>query len=224
MRDHLGNFMVAGNLGFARGVLLLEDCEGTFTWGVSGTGGDDVHEFAAAAAFMGTKGMRLKTRTTGAAAADNLAVEKAFGFPESGLLVCRLRVCPVGVAAFDYIQILLDVSAGVTGYGGCVQLDVAAGKVYYQAAGGGFVEMAGLAAPVLEGAFMGVELAVDLLANRYLSCMVNGLRADLSGVGMVSGGAVAYRFARLGVTIATVGAAPCELYVDSAYVGEFLDL
>jgi len=224
MRDHLGNFMVAGNLGFARGVLLLEDCEGTFTWVVSGTGGDDVHAFATVAAFMGTNGMRLKTRTTGATAADNLAVEKAMSYPESGLLVARLRVCPVAVAPFDYIQVLLDVSDGAAGHGACLQLDVAAGKVYYQAAGGGFVEIVALAAPVYEGAFMTVELAVDLLTNQYLGCMVNGLRADLAGLAMVSAGAVAYRFARLGVTIATAGAAACEAYVDSVYVGEFLDL
>ena len=39
MRDHLGNPFHSGRPEFAAGVLLLDDCEGSMTWIVSGTGG-----------------------------------------------------------------------------------------------------------------------------------------------------------------------------------------
>jgi hypothetical protein len=224
MRDHLGNPLFSARPEIARGVLLLEDCEGAFTWTVTGTGGDDVHAFAAAAAFMGGFGVQLKTRTTDAAPADTLTIRKKFGFPESGLLVARFRLAAVTPADFAYIYVILDFSDGVTGHAACIMLDVAAGKTYYQAAGGGFIEIAALAAAFSAGAFYTVDLQADVLANNYISAMVNGTIADLSGIPLVDGGAVATRFARADITIATAAAAPCECYVDSVYVGEHLEL
>jgi len=80
-RDFFGNYPIVAGLGFSRDIKVLDDCEGTFTWTVGGTGGDDVHEFLAAAAWQGTYGMHLKTRTTDTDEDDALAVQKLFDFP-----------------------------------------------------------------------------------------------------------------------------------------------
>jgi len=93
-RDFFGNYPIVAGLGFSRDIKVLDDCEGTFTWTVGGTGGDDVHEFLAAAAWQGTYGMHLKTRTTDTDEDDALAVQKLFDFPVS--IHTRLRAGDAG--------------------------------------------------------------------------------------------------------------------------------
>lgn len=223
-RDHLGQFQMGSDLAFARGVLLLEDCEGTFNWIASGTGGDDVHAFATAAAFMGGHGMQLKTRTTGTSPNDILTASKNFSFPESGLLVARCRLAMVQQAAIKYVGFRVGFCAGAEVYQARLKHTPATPKVEYQEAGGADVPVAGMGFVTLDGAFCTLELVVDCLANKYVSLAWNGVRADLAGVALFDGGAASIRYAYVALDVVTVGAAPAEMYVDSVYVGEFLDL
>jgi hypothetical protein len=221
-RDFLPGFNVASNMGFAKGVLLLEDCEGTFNWIVDGTGGDDVHAFATAAAFMGTNGMQLKTRATNPAEDDNLCVKKWVGFPESGLLVVRMRLCMVDVSAFGSVQLWGEVADGETAYAWEFWIMPGMGHCYYHSAAGPLVAIDGLDAMPVDASWFLVEAVLDLKAMEYVSLTVNGVRADLAGLAIVTGEAATERYNCVAITIATAGAAPCELYADHIYVGEFV--
>ncbi len=224
MRDHLGNAMVSSNLGFARGVLLLEDCEGTCNWVVSGTGGDDVHAFAAAAAFGGVNGLRIKTRTTGAAEGDGLMLSRRVSWPESGLLVVRWRYAMVNVSAFNYVYFTVMLANGGQGYEFTIQHRGGNDKVYYLAGSGFFVELADLSFVAGDGQWSTGEMVLDLQVMEWLEVMVNGVRADLAGEGSRAQGASAGRYVELEVGVVTAGAAPCDLYLDDLSVTEFRDV
>jgi len=216
--------MVSSNLGFARGVLLLEDCEGTFTWVDSGTGGDDVHEFATAAAFMGLQGMRLKTRTTGAAANDYVMVSKPMGYPESGLCVARARIAVPALAAVGGFTLAVVARNGTRRWQGELVVSPNAPTVEYLNAAGAWTAVAALAyAPVVFG-FVTLEVALDLRSMEYVEGAWNGARADLAGVSMYDAAADTARGLTLAVSVRAAGAAAAELYADNLYVGEFLDV
>lgn len=223
-RDHLGQFMVSSSLGFARGILLLDDCEGTFTWVPTGTGGDDVHEFATVAAFMGLKGMRLKTRTTGAAANDNLTASKMVSYPESGLLVVRGRFASPDVSLCLGVGLSCLDDDGVTQYIPELYWIPGSAEVGYVSAASAYVPIAALATVFLDGQWYTWELVYDCLTHRYVSATFNGTRVSLANIGARTPGASSGRGVQVRVFVSAAGAAAAELYADSIYAGEFLDL
>jgi hypothetical protein len=221
-RDFLPAFNVAANLGFAKGVLLLDDCEGTFTWTVGGTGGDDVHEYAAVAAFMGLNGMRLKTRTTGAAADDNVFVSKVFGFPESGLVVARMRWASPDPTKIKSVRLNLWVDNGVRDWQAGGRLLPNTPEFDYYTPAGAWQAVASMAFGVSALEFVTMELVVDCRAMGLLEVANNGVRTQLSGVGLYDNGAYTNRRCAVAIMVYAIGANPAEMYVDHVYVGEFL--
>ena len=195
-RDYFGNYPIVAGLGFSRDVLLLDDCEGTMTWEVSGTGGDDVHEYLAAAAWQGTYGMHLKTRTTGTTVDDYVLAQKLFDWPSTNLLVARLRVTPVVVANTKGITITLAADDGSDGYTGAIKLAPDGSKVYYSNSAGSWVELTDLAMTYYALHWLTVELALDLKAHTYRHLRFNGWETDLSTLSLKAAGASASRGAR----------------------------
>ena len=220
MRDFQPTYPLGANLSFARGVQLLDDCEGTFTWLVAGTGGDDVHEYATAAAYMGNKGMRLKNRTTGAAASDSLVASKDFGYPESGYLAVRAQLCALGGTTISQMSLELLIHDGAAGYIGRLLYQPNVPAMWYIDASGNPVAIAAMALPVYQFGFVHWDLSIDCRAFRYLSAGFHGIRADLSGIGLYSLGALTTRLAAVQITVVAAGAAAAEIYADNIYVGE----
>ena len=222
-RDWFGSIPIVDGLGFARGIMVLDDCEGTCTWVISGTGGDDVHEFAVAAAFQGTYGLRLATRATGAAADDYVQAVKVFGFPESGLLVARVKIGSVDVSDVKTARLNLQWSNGVKGYSASVHLMMSAGTAQYLNSAGTYTAIACLAQTFSDQAWYTLELAVDCIDNEYVGVFFNGTRVDLADIDVYEAGADTERGAKVGLAVYAVGANQAEIQVDNIYVGEFRD-
>lgn len=222
-RDHFPNIPIGAGMGFARGVMLLDDCEGTFSWYPYGTGGDDVHTYATAAAFTGTYGIQLKTRTTNAAADDVTAIQKFFGHPESGLLVARAKIATPSQAAIKSINFLLIHANGIRAYTAQLKFTPATPKIEYTDAAGNLVAIPTLARGQGDYQFITWELVIDCRTHQYLSAMVNGARADLTGINVWNTGAITEHYAGLALAVIAIGAAPAEIYVDNIYVGEYLE-
>lgn len=220
-RDHLGNYPIVAGLGFSRGIMLLDDCEGVFTYFVDGTGGDDVHEYLAAAAWQGAAGLHLKTRTTNAAADDIIAIEKLFDYPETGLLVARLRVAPIAVAFVKTLKLQLNIDDGAQQYAAVLNLQVNAGTVAYLNSGGTYTAIAAMATTFVGGNWYTMELAIDCIAKTLLTARFNGLKVDLSAQGLYNSAATSGRGAYLILSCSSVGAVPAEIYADNIYVGEY---
>jgi hypothetical protein len=214
--------IVESSFGFGRGILLLEDCEGYIQWSKSGTGGDDILTMSNVAAFRGSYGMRLKTRTTGAAAGDEIFASRCLGWPESGRLVYRARIRPVGDAAIASVGLQLAVGNGVRIHLAGLAYYPNTGEVKYVDDTGGWVAIAALGQLILDIEWVSVEIVLDVLTFAYVSVCCNGLRASLAGVGMYDSGASTRRYVNPGVQVLTAGAAPAEAYADDFYVGEFL--
>ena len=222
-RDYFGNLPVVAGMAFSRDVLLLDDCEGAFTWQTAGTGGDDVHEYLAAAAFAGTAGLHLKTRTTSAAENDSLLAQKWLGYPETGLLVARAKIASPSWAAVKTINFIAVHGNGARNYNGQLQYTPATGVVAYANAAGAATAIAALAHQELDYQFTTWELVIDCRAHQYLAVAINGLRASLAGVDLWDSAAAAQRYAGLGLGVTTSGAVSAELYASHLYVGENLE-
>lgn len=222
-RDWFGTIPVVDGLGFARGIMVLDDMEGTMTWVVAGTGGDDVHALAAAAAFQGTYGLSLATRVTAAAEDDYVQVVKQFGYPESGLLVARCKILGVDVSAIKTARLNLQWSDGIRLYSASVHLMMSAGTCQYLAAAGTYTAIAGLAMTFTDAAWYTFELAVDCRTNEYVHAFCNGERVDLSDIAVYDTGADTAQRALVGIAVYAAGAASAAIYVDNVYVGEMRD-
>lgn len=222
-RDHFPNIPIGAGMGFARGVMLLDDCEGTFTWTVVGTGGDDVHAFATAAAFQGTYGLQLKTRTTAAAEDDYVQITRSMSYPESGLLVFRLRLLSPDISLCKAITIQLGISDGVNNYLASIVLRPSTPAAGYGNVLNAFVAFATAVCPVMDAQWLTLELVFDTLAHNYIEAYVNGYREDLAGVPVYAAGADADRRSYAVVMVDAAGAAAAEIYVDNIYVGEYLE-
>lgn len=219
-RDFFGNYPISDSMHFARDIKLLDDCEGTFTWTVEGTGGDDVHEFLAAAAFHGTYGMHLKTRTTSSADGDSLTVRKKFDYPHTGLLIARARLAGVDVSNAGSLDLYLAYDDGTNSYKAAVRLDLDGNKVYYLNNGGTWTELTALAMTFADAQWYAVELALDIAANEYLTIRINGLEADMSDIAIYTDGGSAARGAQVYLTVLANATGPAEVYADDFYVGE----
>lgn len=221
-------FVPAGGLsdraGFARGVLLLDDCEGTFVWEVAGSGGDDVHDFAGVAAFHGANGMRLISRTTAAAIGDGVIVSRMLGFPESGLLVYRLRMCLPDVSAVANVSFTVDIFDGVDNYAAVLLWLPNTPLAMYMDATGGFTPIAGLGAGAMDGAWFLFEMVLDVRAMAYERLAMNGVVIYMGGAGCAYQMPSALRGVEVRVGYLTSVAAAVPLYADNFYVGEFVDL
>lgn len=223
MRDHFGNLPIVAGMTFSRDVLLLDDCEGAFTWIPTGTGGDDVHEYLAAAAFAGSAGLHLKTRTTAAAENDILSVDKYLGYPESGLFVTRMRLASPDLSTVKAIYLTAVFEATALQKQAQLLIVPNTPLVQYQDVAGAGQEMTALAFAVRDKAWITLELAADLRTNTYLHVMYNGARVDLAGIPLYAAGAASYRGINLGLSVVTAGAAPAELYAANLYAGENLE-
>lgn len=219
-RDYFGNLPLVAGMGFSRDILLLDDCEGTMTWSISGTGGDDVHEFAAAAAWQGAYGLRLKTRTTLAAQDDYVAAAKLYQYPASGLLVARLRVAPLTAAAIKRIGLLLLIDDGTIIHQASLNLMCSAGTTQHLNSAGTYTAIAAMAMTYLGTQWYTIELAIDCAAKTYLHARLNGIHVDLSAQALYTPGAAAARGAQTGLLVVAAAAAAAEIYADNIVTHE----
>jgi hypothetical protein len=221
-RDFLPGFNVAANMGFAKGVLLLEDFNSSLTWIITGTGGDDVHEVAAQAAFSGAYGLRLKTRTTSAAANDVVFATRFFSWPESGLVVLRGRFALVDSTKVSKVQVDLFLRDGSRLYEAQLLYQPNTPALSYLGSAGVPVPLASAVWSPLNDQWVQVEMIVDALSFEYVSVMANGVREVLPGVAIYDVAASSLRGADVRLSVVAIGAAPAEAYFDDLYVGEFV--
>jgi len=224
MRDHLGNFMVSGNLQFARGILLLDDCEGTCNWVKAATDANATVTFETVAAFVGTKGLRLFSGDATPAEDDIVTGQRLISYPESGLLVARCLMCAPDWSKLKSVSLKASHDPGAGDqYFGQVKIVAGDGAYYYDVAGDP-VELTDIVIPSVNGQWFVMELGLNCVDHEYRHVAVNGVRVDLAGVGLYNAGASTGRASDVVAVATTVGAAAATLYVDCVYAGEFVDV
>ena len=224
MRDNLGNPLSSSRPEFARGVLLLEDCEGANNWIFSGTGGDDVHAFAATAAFTGGFGLHLATRTTGTAPADSLTALRWVGFPESGLLVLRAKIKSPDISDTAPLVLTAQIYNGTRMYVAEIHYSAATGTCEYVNGALANINLPALAQVIEDQQWVTFEMVVNVRTFEYITVTINGLAADLDGIAIGDVAATTARALAVGVGVTSAAAAVAEIDADNMYAGEFLNL
>lgn len=122
----------------------------------------------------------------------------------------------------EYVELGGVICSGETGKTWGLRFYPAAPGVWYLKEGGMDGAVIGSYEPP-NGAFFIMEAVIDCGQGKYVAAQVNGEEEpDIGGVALEVGGATSCRYTSVHLTIKTIAAAPCELYMDSMYVGEWL--
>lgn len=207
-------------LQFSRGIALLEDCEGTFLWTEAGTGGDDVHQFATAAAYHGTNGMELITRTTDTADGDLLSVKRYLGALKAGRLVARGLVGFPDVSDCQAFRVEILMTDGTDIWQAKIAFAPNTPQGGYYDSANSFTAVAGFAVGLSDGFWAQWEVVIDTMAMEYISMRWCGVEQSLAGLGLYDSGNSDSRVVSIDLEIEAAIAAPCTVYQDSIFVGE----
>ncbi len=223
-RDHVGLYPVSSQMGFSRGIILLDDAEGTFNWTVTGTGSDFAASYETDAAFMGTKGIKLVTKTTTPAENDSCQIERFMPYPEADLLTMRMRCCLPLVSNVKYVMFSVYTYDGERLYQAEMLWQPKDGGVYMAVEHLQSIEIPGSNWEVVNGAWVTMEFTVNLKDKKYISAMFNGTRADMSAHLIEVLSASTKRYMRINAKVVADGAAQTTIYCDFIYAGEYVEL
>ncbi len=222
--DHVGLYPVSSEMGFSRGVLLLDDCEGTFNWNATGTGSDFAASYETGAAFMGTKGISLATKTTTPAENDSCQIERNMPYPESDLLTMRMRCNVPDVSDVKYVHFNVYTLDGIRQYQAEMLWVPVGGTVWISIPDNQSVELPGVYWEVIDGGWVTMEFTVNLKDHVWISGMFNGIRGDLSAYGMNALSANTKRYVRISIKVVALVSAVATIYCDFVYAGEYVEL
>ena len=220
MRDHLGREVLASDWRFARDVLFLDDCQGTFNWEVTSTGEPDIHEYNTVWPLSGVKGLMLQTRSVGQAPGDYVQVARHLSFPESEQLVVRCRLALGTPVRAEYGEVRAVVRNGGREYHGAFSCWPNVPAQRYLDAAGAWQPLPGMGFAIVDGGAYVCEFVLDARTMQYVAMQFGGVRTSLAGVALHDHAASADRGVSLVLRVVTAGAAVASLYAGSFYVGE----
>jgi len=224
MRDHLGNELLSKTQAFARGIYLLEDCEGTFHWDITATGLDYTCDFNSIAACFGTYGLRMITRTTTPTANDYVKVKRHFGIPPAGLLVVRTKVTSPDWAHVQDVILRLDDEDGATSQSGIFRFTPATPACTYFDDTGGYTTLPGMDLVFSNGTWLNFAMAIDCIEKEYIWCEIAGVHVDLPGIPLYLWGAATTSEIGFSLTVMSNGTDQATLYADAISATEYEEL
>lgn len=222
--EHFGEFNVTGDMQLARGMLLLDDCEGTLLWTISGTGADFAGTFETGAAFHGTKGLQLVTRVTDPADNDVCKALRYLAYPAAKLVVGRVLIGVPDVSVVRYIEFDLHTFDGSKEYQASVIWRPNTPRMEFKNSAGNNETLAGYGQAFPDGAWTTFAFGFEVDTMKYLFAELNGIRKDLSAEGIYEVGASSDRCVTMSITLVTIGAALATAYFDSIYCGQYLNI
>jgi len=223
-RDFLGRFNVSSDLQFSRGILLLDDMEGSDLWTASGNAGDYAVDLDAAAAFFGTNGLKMTTRVTSPAEGDHVRALRIIPFPGNDLFVIRLRVCLPDVSVVGYFRLLVQFFRNSRSRIAGLEYHPNDPDLKYQDSVAGWTVLSGYDQVVVDGEWFIMELALDLSTAKYIHAELNGIRTKFTEDFFDNADATGSRYCQFSFYAYTAGAAAASAYVDAVYCGEYLDI
>ena len=182
-REYIRQAEILGQFPWAERLIYYDDCEGTFMWSPGGTGGDDVHDFTTTNVLEGTESCEMKTRATGAAAADYLTLTRRLSPKGGDQVEMALAFYLMDDTAMEYIDFTLkswgsygaidrtlrfDLNVGADGH----DLKVQTAAAEYTDTGVDFVLTADY--------WHWLRWQMDLSENLYGSLWVAGQEVDLT--------------------------------------------
>lgn len=223
-RDHLGQFNVSSALGFARGVLLLDDCEGVSQWYAEGTDATIAVTFDAAATFIGSKGLLVNSGNTDPGAGDYVVAKRMIELPESGLLVFRAKCRAPDWTKIGAVSFAVQFQIASVQYNATIRYTPSTPAGTYFDAAGNPIDVPAWAVTFNNTQWITFELVVDTNNHQYVSGTIGRNKVSLAGIGLYTPGAGTYEIAWLCLQHTNAGAAQSFMHYDNVYAGEFLDI
>ena len=217
-------FSINADPQFKRGILMLDEAEGTCHWTGSGDGADFVVDYHVDAAIFGTKGLLIQTRSTTPAEDDQVAVVQYVTFPETDLLITRFRIRIPTVSTVKRFTVHTQFHDGTNLLTAGIGYNNETHALSYYNAAGGWTGIDGYTATTADGFTSIMELILDQANKNYLSVLFKGLRTDLSGLSFYTSAASTLKDLYIQFLLDTAGAAQAEIHLDSIYVGELEQL
>jgi len=222
--DSQSAYAIGTDAQYRRGILFLDDMEYATPYVVTGTGADFACAVDPAAKLFGVKGLKLDTKTTTPAEDDYVKALIQICYPETDLLVARLRLGYPDVQKTKDVQVALRVKNGAREYLAAIKYDSEAKLVYYWSSGGAWEPLTGYGYTQTGILWTLFDMSIDLGLKEYLTILLLGVETSLANLAFQDVGASLERVVTFEIINTALTAAISTIYVDSLYVGEFEEL
>jgi len=232
---YLHEFSVAAKEGEPQGLFFKPDGTKMYTIGSAsdtvdeydlGSAGTDDYDLTAEeeAAYFGSYGYKLVTRLTTPAYADLVTATRKVAFPETDLLVYRLFFCLEDVSETLAFWIRADFNDGSNAYAAALKWLPNNKQLQYLDENGDYQTISGYGQTGVDGSWINIEMVLSLTTHEYISCTFNGIKTSLIGISFQDEGAVSNLYHDFQIGQLANGANQSVVYVDSIYIGEFLNI
>jgi hypothetical protein len=191
-----------------------DPCEGTFLWTPLGGGDDWIADLHATAARTGPTGLRLQTRTTGAAVGDWLIAYRQFDYPAGMDLTMRLAVRFPTIAPIGNFQLYLTVYDGAQHNEYGLLWYPNTGVVEYVTTESALVAIPALATIPAANSWHTLAFSLDPAAVKYLAASLDVKTASLAGQGPYNNGADAVHAVLPTISLTASASPPALAHVD----------
>ena len=210
----LGILPIAGQLIFA------DNFEGLLQWRETGFGGDTIFELDPTVAFTGNQSLYMKTRLTGPAAGQTVTADRNLYFHPSKLLTFSSHFLMPDPTLIERVLFSLLWYDGVTRHRAQVVYFPNTPKWTFLDSAGDATDISGFDVELNLLAWHEVTLKVDFLNDRYLFLQADHLFADLPAQALEPFIQATPTYIQASISIATIGAAPCDLNIDNIALHE----
>jgi len=218
--EYIRRVMVLGEVPSLGPVIVFDDIEDLLKWAKGEGVGDSVFEKDITYAYNGSACLHMKTRTTDAAALDQIDAHR-FVAERPGRRY-RYEIFWRFPDRAKTLEVWFDseiVGAGNI-YRAGVQYLPNANVWAYQDAGGTFVQVPGSAQKLEPLGWHRLTFEFDLSKEKYIKMVSDGLEIDMKDLALYSVSSDLGHYMKVFVRLVTSGAAAAEMYFDDVLVME----
>lgn len=218
--DHSRLVTVATELGMQRQLIVWDDASRVSDWDVSGTGVDPVIATSTDYSFLGTKSIKLSTRSTSPASNDNAHGKMRFPMPFGERVFFGVRIFVPDVSTIKWAGFTVNVFDGSDKWGFQLYHQFSTNSFFYTSAGGGAVEISEFARVAVDRTwhYLGAELDVNRM--EWVNVFGNGGTKSLAGVGAQDTGNSSDKCLEVDLGMINQGAQQSHVYFDTVSVTE----
>jgi len=199
-------------------VLFQDDCTGTLTYVVSGTGADYSVGYDTGYAYVGLKGIRAQTRATTPTIGDNVIIQKYLWLPPAKL--ARLRLCYMQYddTVDHYFYLGFYWFTGSVRNLTLLRTNSANRSCAYLDSAGSYQTISGATVPRANYVWSYFDLSVNLSTAYYKRAQINDASFDLSAYPAISEANATERHLRLHLALETQEAARAWAGLDEIII------
>jgi hypothetical protein len=232
---YLHEFSVAAKEQTPNGLFFKSDGSKMYTIGIDGDtvdeydlGAEPTDDYGMTAeeeaACFGSYGFKLVTKETSPAHADMVTATRKVAFPETDLLVYRLFLCVTDISKCLAFWIRADFNDGSNAYAAALKWLPNNKQLQYLDLAGNYQTITGYGQTGVDGSWINIEMVLSLTTHEYISCTFNGIKTSLKGINFQDEGAVENLYHDFQIGLLANGANQSVVYLDSIYIGEFLNI